>query len=377
MSFPKISLLFFIVILVGCASPQLGPPLLGSRRPPPPAFERGAANRVPANTTAPRPTQIQPIECPIDNFINVSPYQQTQGYPNPELRVYCTDQHLVVESNGIPNFEFSQITPNDLSAQTYRWRIPLKPQLAATPSALPLLGPVAVAVNGIPIFGPNEAAPQGYGDPYLDQILDYCNGHTAPRGMYHFHARPDCLFEDLEGNVSLVIAYALDGYPILAPYICADAVCSQSKAVHSSWQRTQNVTAAWEAHEYVAGSGDLDECNGLTLADGSYVYFATDTFPYFLGCYRGLVDVDTSGFGPPPGGPDQENNQSRPLRRHPDLAAAAEQLGVSEQILRNALGPPPPDLRATARQLGVTEQALFDVLGVPPGDGSPPPRRGG
>ena len=136
----------------------------------------------------------------------------------------------------------------------------------------------------------NEAAPQGWGDPYLDEILDFCNGHTAFRGEYHFHARPDCLFEDIEGNPALVVAYALDGYPILAPYACEDTACSLIKKVESSWQRTQNVQAAWEAHEYVAGSGDLDRCNGMILADGSYAYFATDTFPYFLGCYRGVVD---------------------------------------------------------------------------------------
>ncbi|MEM7345662.1 MAG: YHYH protein, partial [Chloroflexota bacterium] len=39
------------------------------------------------------------------------------------------------------------------------------------------------------------------------------------------------------------------------------------------------------------GSGDLDQCNGLTLADGSYAYFATDTFPYFMGCYYGVANL--------------------------------------------------------------------------------------
>lgn len=37
------------------------------------------------------------------------------------------------------------------------------------------------------------------------------------------------------------------------------------------------------------------ECNGLALDDPSlpydYAYFATDTFPYFLGCYRGTPDA--------------------------------------------------------------------------------------
>ncbi|MBA3874020.1 MAG: hypothetical protein H0X30_33220, partial [Anaerolineae bacterium] len=50
----------------------------------------------------------------------------------------------------------------------------------------------------------------------------------------------------------------------------------------------------------------------------------------------------------------------------PNLAAAAAKLGISEQTLRDALGPPPPDLQAAAAKLGITVQALTDALGVPP-----------
>lgn len=56
-------------------------------------------------------------------------------------------------------------------------------------------------------------------------------------------------------------------------------------------------------------------------------------------------------------------NGSQPTQ--PDLAAAAAQLGVTEQALREALGPPPPDLAAAAAQLGVRQEALAAALGVP------------
>ncbi|MFZ1753332.1 MAG: YHYH protein, partial [Caldilineaceae bacterium] len=139
-------------------------------------------------------------------------------------------------------------------------------------------------------------------------MLDFCNGHTGPSGDYHFHARPECLFTDFEGNTSLVVAYALDGYPILAPYVCEDNACTAVKEVQSSWQRISNVTAAWDAHEYVAGSGDLDRCNGTTLADGSYAYFAIDSFPYFLACYHGNATQAAGGNpGGGPGGPPGPN----------------------------------------------------------------------
>ena len=41
--------------------------------------------------------------------------------------------------------------------------------------------------------------------------------------------------------------------------------------------------------EYVEGSGDLDECNGMTV-NGSYGYYVTVGYPYVVGCYKGAVD---------------------------------------------------------------------------------------
>jgi hypothetical protein len=322
-----------------------------------------------------------PGACPVDHFLQVQAHPANAAYPAPQLNVTCANDRIIIQSNGIPNFEFVQITPSGLAAQNYQWEIPLTPQIAADPAAIPLGGPVAIAVNGIPIFGPTEAPQDDYGDPYLDGILDYCNGHTAQRGDYHFHARPDCLFETVDGQVGLVMGYAFDGYPILAPYLCQDESCASVAEVQSSWQRTQDVRNAWEAHQYVEGAGDLDRCNGKAFADGSYAYFATDTFPYFMGCYRGIANVPSPGAGgplpgnnpgqnlppsdngggqnpPPPGGPQGNGGP-------PDLARAAAQLGITEQQLREALGPPPPNFADTAAKLGISEQALRQALGTP------------
>ena len=155
---------------------------------------------------------------------------------DPMLRAGCTQSHLAVQSNGIPNFEFVQITPNDLQRQRYSWRIPRQPRAATNKTRIPLLGPVAIAINGLPFYGPNEAPRHGTADPIRDQILDFCSGHTAGRGDYHFHARPDCLFRKVQGMTGLVVGYAFDGYPILAPYECADAACARIKKVRSSYK---------------------------------------------------------------------------------------------------------------------------------------------
>lgn len=40
---------------------------------------------------------------------------------------------------------------------------------------------------------------------------------------------------------------------------------------------------------YHAGSGTLDECNG-GMVNGTYTYFATDSYPYFPRCFKGEVN---------------------------------------------------------------------------------------
>ncbi len=52
----------------------------------------------------------------------------------------------------------------------------------------------------------------------------------------------------------------------------------------------------------MAGSGDLDECNGRTgvtpeFPNGIYHYYATDTYPFLQRCVKGVV----TGGGMPPG----------------------------------------------------------------------------
>jgi hypothetical protein len=261
--------------------------------------------------------------CPTGNFINPSVSTLQSGYADAVLNVSCDGQYMYIDSNGIITYEFIAITPFDLEEQNHNWQIPLNPQRASSPSDIPRGGAVAVAINGIPFFGPNEAPRDDYGDPILDNLLDFCNGHTA-QGQYHYHARPNCLYDSNGNNIGVVLGYAFDGYPILSPWVCADDNCSSVNKLQSSWQRTQDVRNAWESNEYVAGSGDLDQCNGTTLDDGSYAYFATDTFPYVLGCYTGVATLNGNSVagggqnGQPPQGQDGQlpprgdNNGQRP-----------------------------------------------------------------
>jgi hypothetical protein len=48
--------------------------------------------------------------------------------------------------------------------------------------------------------------------------------------------------------------------------------------------------------------------------------------------------------------------------KRPDLAKAAATLGITEQKLREALGPPPPNLQTAAQKLGITFEKLKAAL---------------
>lgn len=81
------------------------------------------------------------------------------------------------------------------------------------------------------------------------------------------------------------------------------------------------------------------------------------------------LNLPTSGGAAPQGQqtvPDANNTEGgNPPQGAPDLAAAAAQLGVTEQALRTALGTQqPPDLQAAADRLGVTVRELEDALGI-------------
>jgi hypothetical protein len=105
-----------------------------------------------------------------------------------------------------------------------------------------------------------------------------------------------------------LIGWAADGFPIYARYgygVATDAA-SALKVLKSSY-RLKAVPDAkrpstallpmgtfTQDYEYVAGLGDLDECNGRTgvtpeFPKGIYHYVATDTFPYLQRCVKGKL----------------------------------------------------------------------------------------
>ncbi len=240
--------------------------------------------------------------------------------------------------------------PNKIAAQTMRITLSANPTLAAQPTCAP--GAVGMLLTGVPLFSALDAPGR---DAVAHEVQDACQGHPQKSSTYHYHSLTTCLPDTTTGDGhSALVGYALDGFGIFGRRDVGGKILS---------------------------SADLDACHGHTHEiewDGKkvvmYHYHATWDFPYTVGCMsgsyadaniqiisgspeganagaNGLPQTPPAGNGPPPGGPD--------------LAAAAKKLGITEQALRDALGPPPPNLAAAAQKLGITEQALREALGIP------------
>jgi hypothetical protein len=105
-----------------------------------------------------------------------------------------------------------------------------------------------------------------------------------------------------------LVGWAADGFPIYARYgytVAADAT-SAVKVIKGSYQlkatpdTSRPATSLYamgtfkQDYEYIAGSGDLDECNGRTgvtpeFPGGIYHYYATDTYPFMQRCVKGQL----------------------------------------------------------------------------------------
>lgn len=207
-------------------------------------------------------------------------------------QVHCESGALIVESDGLARepmmvgiTAWQQQVPLPQPYQgANAYRLPLHPVPAAQPTPTSGVGAVAVALNGVPVFNPTKPSQGGdqeiytpQNDPKLIGELDDCGGHSGRGDDYHYHAGPLCLLDKLGEKTGGVVAYALDGYPVME--------------FHDAGEQLPT---------------DLDACNGHTLGTLGYHYHLTEQAPYVVGCFHGIV---TGAFQPetlhvrPAGGP--------------------------------------------------------------------------
>ncbi|MFZ4515331.1 MAG: YHYH protein [Acidimicrobiia bacterium] len=277
----------------------------------------------PAKSTVSRPASTSKGCGPAANFPDLANAAGAgAGYAKPSVQVSCTENELVVESNGMISYPFVPMTPNPLRAQDFTWKVPRQPALAAmSTSIVNRLGTLGFSVTGLPIYGPTEGAmpaSEAFGDPNYNGILDTCKGHTGPGSEYHLHAVEQsnaCGF-----TASPIVGYALDGFPIYGPNGCLDLSCQQVVTFQSGYERTGDPkTNVSKAYSYRASSDVkvLDECNGRIGPDGTYRYYATATFPYTFGCFRGTPTAQSGGAAapmPPMGPPGNRGPTPAPGR---------------------------------------------------------------
>ena len=171
--------------------------------------------------------------------------------------------------------------PNAVEVALETFLIPLDPVISETATDT-ALGTVGVAVNGMPLYNPFEDQSE---TSAAGQILAGCCGHPQMAGVYHYHKYPTCL-RLLQGDVwqsekekcdqidailtskghSPLIGYALDGFPVYGPVGWVDTT-QQSKLLQSSYTGPNDGAGN---PQYLASSGDLDECNGLVSPTPEY-----------------------------------------------------------------------------------------------------------
>lgn len=272
-------------------------------------------------------------------------------WPDSSITITLEGDRRIIRANNLPKHDTGIFpiqaddpayqydhNPNSIQTQQILLTLPADPTLANTPSCVPM-GMIGFATDGVAIFNAVDAAGR---DAVAHEVQDKCHGHPERNGQYHYHGPSPCMPNEMSSGL---VGYALDGFGI---YGMKDA--STGRILHDT---------------------DLDACHGTTstvLWNGKptkiYHYVLTAEYPYTIGCFRGYVAATSlhhgqhqsagPGMGPersPPGG-----DREAILRR------AAATLGISADQLRAALGPPPPDFQHAAQQLGIGEQQLRDAL---------------
>lgn len=245
----------------------------------------------------------------------------------------CTSTTREMTSNDIPDHAVGAFPnancPNTIHATTMTASLPLAPAQTGTTSRVMVVG---YHLNGVK-FDPGTAGTcddsgtsctligntgnwniEALGQSSFDFGVDTNHAHVQPTGEYHYHGMPEGSLPS--GSHVTLVGFATDGFPIYARYGYATAMDASSsvRAMTSSYQvkATPNAnrpsTSIYpmgtftQDYEYVAGSGDLDECNGRTdvtpeFPQGIYHYYITDTYPFIQRCVKGTASATTGGGG--------------------------------------------------------------------------------
>ena len=227
---------------------------------------------------------------------------------NNNVLIFKSGKQTCIKSDGTPNHVIGKFpsrgNPHSFKKQNLEFCFPSEPiKNEKFNSKAKTIG---ITITGIPIrpgtadwydaSSPRKHSRNNLSGWNLEAItpqkkvfgLDENNAHVDRRGLYHYHGMPSKL---ININGKTLMGYAADGHEI--HYL--------GKAAKPSWviKNGYRLTEPYgifdgrfiQDYEFKIGSGNLDQCNGGEIND-KFVYFATDTFPFFPRCHWGEVGRD-------------------------------------------------------------------------------------
>lgn len=267
---------------------------------------------------------------------------------------FIEDEKRVVYSNNYPNHNFCFVADRTPEPYYRLYKIDLKPKLSGITTSLTRangrpLNFFGISLNGVYMM-PAPATPFIFEDKNTGRYnwdwvfepttnigegrefvgLDCASAHVNPNSGYHYHGNMFEYVEQLQTGIStrktapeklLQVGWAADGFPIM--YRFGPDKDGNVKEMSPSFQLKSGlrpgdgISAPCGSYsgkytndfEYIAGKGDLDECNGieasitLTTTQGKevfeYYYVVTKDFPQISRCMKGnFNDSFVSSKGP-------------------------------------------------------------------------------
>lgn len=272
------------------------------------------------------------IGCNSNKNLADNNHTETSSHvPNDYFRVYTLDDARfgtqtsvsingntrTMITNALPDHKTGQFpgpgNPNTISAQKRTYSFPVNPKYIGNPQWVREPG---VALNGVKFEpGTAEVVECDTGENYRVEAfqelvnlgLDFNNAHVQPTGAYHYHGTPTSVIEKFDSGNDLVhVGFAHDGFPMYysktgaykPSYKLIDGSREGEDCTYETRRNTRGISVGGHHDgtytsdfEYVDGSGDLDECNGVTI-DGKYMYLVTNEFPYVSRCLMGEVSQE-------------------------------------------------------------------------------------
>jgi hypothetical protein len=281
-------------------------------------------------------TTTASYDVPEVNFLES--YVLTDEEFGTKVTVTMVDGVRTMVSNALPNHEVGEFpnegNPNTISEQEITNVFPLDPMYTGAGGFARQAG---VALNGVK-FEPQTAerltcaTGEVYSvealEGYMDFGVDFNNAHVQPTGEYHYHGVAENLVSAFaEGDDPVLVGFAQDGFLIYSSpsnaYQPSYALKTEPRtgtdctyvrpglSIDEDLEGTFPDGSFVSDWEYVAGKGNLDECNGAEI-NGQYAYVLTDEYPYVPRCLNGEMTGEQGGDNQAGGPP--VNGGERPAR---------------------------------------------------------------